>query len=352
MHENQVVNTKSPYEELQGIINVYKPVGISSFFVVSKMRQLTGIKKIGHCGTLDPFAEGCLPICLGRATAAVRFMDAYDKTYRAEICLGLATDSEDCTGEVMQEDVISLAKYQEWRDNDSALIRRELRRLEGEQEQIPPMHSAIKVNGQPLYKLARQGKAIERKARKIKVYKANLVDLAWRENRPFLTVDFHVSKGTYVRTLGVQLARQLGTVGHLTRLLRTSCGPFTTESAVHLETIAESRQAVLEAKEAAFKLNLPFISAGNYRTALLPTDRALQDLPALSLSYAEGKAVLQGKKLPLTSDFGCENDLSLAAEGRWRLYGEGRFIGIGVLQKTEDEQFLKAERMFIHIDHY
>ncbi len=287
--------------ETQGIINIYKPVGMTSFDVVNRLRRLTSIKRIGHCGTLDPFAEGCLPICLGRATAAVRFMDGYDKSYSATLVLGASTDSGDYTGRLTVADSRIAEKWSTWQAADGEAILRAVANLTGEQMQVPPMYSAVKVNGRPLYKAARQGLDIPRSARKINVYAAALADYGLTSipdlpdkigaaelnfkvadgpeaaEWPWLRLNLDVSKGTYVRAWAEQLAEALGTCGHLIALERTRCGPFTSADAVRLVDL----------------------TAENWQNFLLPSETAIQTFPRLDLDYRQGEDLINGKHLPV-----------------------------------------------------
>ncbi len=207
---------------------VNKPIGITSFDVVYKLRKSLNIKRIGHTGTLDPFADGLLIICAGEATKICRFIEEESKTYLATLKLGVRTDTGDLTGKIIEE------KPQECIDVSS--IKMTLDSFIGYSEQIPPMYSAIKVNGKKLYELARKGEEIERKPRRILIDSISLI--SYKDN----TICFEVScsKGTYIRTLAEDIALRLGTVGHLTNLTRTRIGGNYLKSAKSIDEITEN----------------------------------------------------------------------------------------------------------------
>lgn len=211
---------------MNGIINVNKPLGITSHDVVYRLRRILSVKKIGHTGTLDPDASGVLPMCIGRATKVADMLTARDKSYRAELTLGSATDTLDATGEVTETSDVNVT-YEDISDA--------LRNFTGEIEQIPPMYSAIKVNGKKLYELAREGKEIERKPRKVKINRleAETIDI---ENLK-VTISVDCSKGTYIRTLCDDIGRYLGCFAHMSKLERTRSGRFDISESYTLEEI-------------------------------------------------------------------------------------------------------------------
>ncbi len=208
------------------LINIYKPVGWTSFDVVKKVRNITGAKKVGHGGTLDPFAEGVLVLGTGRDTKQLTTVTTADKTYEAVLKLGTATDSHDLTGKVI--DTKSVPKL------SAEIIISILDLFRGEQTQIPPMFSAKKIGGQRLYRLARNNISVERKPAPITIHTLELIKFM-PDIIEFRTI---CSKGTYIRVLGSDIARKLGTVGHLTRLIRTAVGKYTLESAITIEDLA------------------------------------------------------------------------------------------------------------------
>lgn len=212
---------------MDGIINVYKEKGFTSHDVVAKLRGILHQKKIGHTGTLDPEAEGVLPVCLGKATKVCDLLTNKDKTYRAVCQLGVSTDTQDMTGEILQT------------ADCSGVTREALQEVlcgfTGNQLQIPPMYSALKVNGKKLYELAREGKTVERKARSITIYALELVDFVPEEGT--FTIDVTCSKGTYIRTLCNDIGEKLGCFGAMKSLLRTRVGVFELEKAFTLAQI-------------------------------------------------------------------------------------------------------------------
>ena len=199
---------------ISGSLLIDKQIGLTSRQEVNNVSRLLGEKKAGHIGTLDPFADGLLIVLLGKATKISPFLEGMDKTYLATLKLGEATDSGDLTGNtVSKANIPALDKEKIEAVFDSLL---------GKQKQLPPMYSAIKVNGKELYKYAREGKEIERKERDITIYEMKLFSF----DKDSIVFSCRVSKGTYIRTLGEEIANRLGTVGHLTKLTRVAIGPF------------------------------------------------------------------------------------------------------------------------------
>lgn len=206
-----------------GFLNVYKPVGKTSHDVVAYFRKLLKIKKIGHTGTLDPFAEGVLPICIGNSTRLIEYL-LDDKAYLAFVQLGKATDTYDTEGNVTFESDKKVTK-------DDVL--EALKTFEGEIEQLPPMYSAIKVAGKKLYEYAREGKVVEVKPRKVTIHKIELKN--FDEEKQEAQVYIECSKGTYIRSIANDLGQNLGCGGYLTRLIRTKAGKFLLENSIKME---------------------------------------------------------------------------------------------------------------------
>ena len=213
---------------MNGIINVYKPEGITSFDVIYKVRRILNTRRIGHTGTLDPMASGVLPICVGKATRAAELLVASDKEYICSLKFGAETDTQDSTGEVTATSD-KRPSEQEFRKAVSAFI--------GETEQIPPMFSAVHVGGVRLYKLARRGETVERKPRKINIFDISV--LSFSEDKAEIKVV--CSKGTYIRTLCEDIGKKLGCLSHMTALKRTRSGIFTIEDAVLIEDVSEEK---------------------------------------------------------------------------------------------------------------
>ena len=210
---------------VNGVLVVDKPAGISSNDAVQRAKRLFGAQKVGHTGSLDPLATGVLPLCFGEATKFSQFLLDADKKYRARICLGVSTETGDADGEVIAEaDASSVT---------AAQVAAELKNFVGEIEQVPSMYSALKHQGQPLYKLARQGVEVERAPRKVTVYCAELLQVTGTEIELFV----HCSKGTYIRSLAEDLGTALDCGGHVAGLRRLAAGPYKEEQAVSFEKL-------------------------------------------------------------------------------------------------------------------
>ena len=209
---------------MDGIINVYKPVGMTSHDVVNKIRRIAGTKKVGHTGTLDPDAEGVLPICINRGTKVADMLTVSDKRYTAEFKLGIITDTLDIGGTVLEERSVNVTKQQ---------IIDTIKIFVGVIEQVPPMYSAIKMGGRKLCDLARKGIEVERKSRTVEIFEINIIDV--KENT--FTIDVKCSKGTYIRTLGSDIGEKLGCGAVMTKLVRTQSSIFKVDDAVKLENL-------------------------------------------------------------------------------------------------------------------
>lgn len=278
---------------LRGILNVDKPPGMTSHDVVDAVRRVAGQRKVGHAGTLDPMATGVLLVCLGQATRVSEYLMAGRKRYRATIILGTTTDTYDADG-----DEVSRGGRTDFTQQE---IQGALAGFEGRIEQVPPMYSAIKQGGQPLHKLARQGKTVERAPRPVEIDEIEFVD--WTS--PSLILEVVCSPGTYIRSLAHDLGQQLGSGAHLAALVRLGSGRFDLEEAVSLDRLEEAFQNGQE---------------GEY---LLPLDEALLDWPAIIVSGDEALRIRQGQDV---------SDKPLAPEGAGtlcRAYGpDGDFLAI------------------------
>ena len=215
---------------IHGIINVYKEKGFTSHDVVAKLRGIVGQKKIGHTGTLDPDATGVLPVCLGKATKLCDLLTDKNKTYEAVLLLGKTTDTQDITGEVLEEKSTEALTEEKVREAIEGFI--------GDYEQIPPMYSALKVNGKKLYELAREGKVIERKARPVKILDIQILEI----DLPKVRMEVSCSKGTYIRTLCHDIGEKLGCGGFMESLIRTRVSTFRIEDAKTLDEIETLKQ--------------------------------------------------------------------------------------------------------------
>ena len=281
---------------INGIVNVYKEKGYTSFDVVAKMRGIFHQKRIGHTGTLDPDAEGVLPVCLGKATKVCDLLTDKDKEYKAVLLLGQATDTQDISGEVINSASVDVTE-----DEVTAVINS----FVGRQLQVPPMYSALKVNGKKLYELAREGKEIERKARPIVVHEIEILS----ENMPEFTIRVKCSKGTYIRTICHDIGQKLSCGGAMVSLKRTKVVNFGIEDSYTLSRIEDM------AKE------------GRLCEILLPVEKVFEKLPEIRVKEETMKALLNGNQLR-REDFLSLSEEALKAE-EVRVYGsDGRFYGV------------------------
>jgi tRNA pseudouridine55 synthase len=260
--------SRAPTLQIDGVILLDKPEGLGSNAALQRTKRLFNAAKAGHTGTLDPFATGLLPLCLGEATKFAQGLLDADKAYLATARLGVATDTADRDGRVIAERPFRV---------DRAAIEAALATLTGPIDQVPPMYSALKQGGRPLYEIARAGGEVPRAARRVTIHELTLVD--WTP--PMLTFSVRCSKGTYVRTLAEQIAGRLDTVAHLTALRRTAVGPFDLARARTPEALQVADPDAL-------------------RHALLPVDTLVLSLPGLMLAPGDADAVLQGRALRLS----------------------------------------------------
>lgn len=296
--------------ELCGIVCVNKPAGFTSFDVIAKMRGILKMKRIGHAGTLDPMATGVLPVFVGRAAKACDILPDHNKTYRAEFRLGATTDTLDSTGNTVSE-------------NDSAVSRTELlaalENFRGEITQIPPMYSAVSVNGKRLYELARRGVDVERPERKVTVYSLELLD--YNEETRSGTLEISCSKGTYIRTIISDVGDVLGCGGIMTSLVRTKACGFSLEDCITIEQLQRTAE-----------------EGGDFSAHLKPIEDVFAAFPALHLKGAQERMYRNGIKLDL-------NRIRISAESeRVRVYGESGFIGTALPDRKNG--VLKVERNF------
>lgn len=250
---------------LSGILNVDKPPGMTSHDVVDAVRRVAGQRKVGHAGTLDPMATGVLLVCLGRATRVAEYLMAGQKRYRASIVFGATTDTYDAEGEITSSGGRT--------DFDRAEIEAALAGFVGTIEQVPPMFSALKQQGQPLYKLARQGKSVEREPRQVQIDRIELVD--WAPSS--LVIEVTCSPGTYIRSLAHDLGQALESQAYLATLVRLASGEFTLQEAVSLERLEEAFQH------------------GQEDRYLLPLDEAFLDWPAMIVGADDARHILHGQ---------------------------------------------------------
>ena len=279
---------------MNGILLVDKPSDWTSNDVVQKLRGLLRERRIGHAGTLDPMATGLLTVFVGRATRAVEFAEADAKCYRAALRLGLTTDTQDITGTVLK---------QQEPDVTREALEEVLERFRGEIRQVPPMYSAVKVNGERLYKLARRGETVERASRSVTIHSLDLLE---REGEDWI-LEIRCSKGTYIRTLCQDIGDALGCGGCMAALRRLEAGCFTVEEAHTLEEIAEAA------------------SEGRAETLLLPADTLFRNVPAETVGSAAEKRVRNGNSFRTSKP-----------DGTLRLYSEtGEFLALARVENGE-----------------
>lgn len=252
---------------LSGILNVDKPSGMTSHDVVDAVRRVAGQRKVGHAGTLDPMATGVLLVCLGRATRVAEYLMAGQKTYRATISLGTTTDTYDAEGEITHSGGGT--------DFGRAEIEAALARFVGSIEQVPPMYSALKQQGQPLYKLARQGKTVERQPRRVEIERIDLLD--WTS--PSLVAEVTCSPGTYIRSLAHDLGQYLDSGAYLAALVRLGSGQFRLQEAVSLQRLEEA------------------FEHGQEDRYILPLDEAFLDWPAMVVGTDDARHIVHGQAI-------------------------------------------------------
>lgn len=282
---------------MDGILNVYKEKGFTSHDVVAKLRGILHQKKIGHTGTLDPDAVGVLPVCLGRATRVCSLLTDKSKTYEAVVRLGVVTDTQDMTGTIQEEHLVSVNLDE---------IRQAVQSFTGEIWQIPPMYSAVKVNGKRLYELARQGIEVERQARRITIYSCEVTEHS-PETMEF-SMRVHCSKGTYIRTLCHDIGQKLGCGAAMASLVRTSVAPFFLEKA---HTLAEIENIYKD---------------GKIEGILYPVDHVFKKYPAVIVEEKGLRFLKNGNDV---EEKFCRSGEALAEGALVRMYDETcRFYAI------------------------
>lgn len=294
---------------ISGIVVLDKANGLSSNAALQEVKRLYEANKAGHAGSLDPLATGVLPVCLGEATKVSQFLLDSDKRYRARIKLGIRTDTGDSEGSIIERNEgISVSRK---------AIERALTKFKGEVEQVPPMHSAIKMNGVPLYKLARKGITVEREPRLVTLYQICLVEFVHSE----LELEISCSKGTYIRTIADDLGQELGCGAHVIELRRTQAGVFTEKDSISSEELALEKE------------NRGLDKIDQF---LIPMDRAIQDLPEVNLPSITASHVKNGQAVLVRH---------LPKNGLVRMYEDEQFIGIGSI---DDDGKVAPKRLIIN----
>jgi len=295
--------------DITGILVIDKPTGHSSNHILQQVKRLFDANKAGHTGSLDPLASGVLPVCLGEATKISGYLLDADKQYDVTCQLGITTDSGDADGNVIAEQAIPVF--------DETQLKTILTRFIGEQDQVPPMFSALKHQGQPLYKLARQGIEIERKSRRITIYDIQLQHF----DTSSFTLSVRCSKGTYIRTLVEDISHALGTGGHVIMLRRTAVAGYSLSDSVSLETLKATREQG---------------ELTDLDEQLYAAEDALPDWPSIKLDEAGCKQLSFGQSVQVAQTYECANV---------RLFDSSmQFLGLG---EMTPEGVVKPKRLFV-----
>ena len=292
---------------MNGIIIIDKPLGRTSHDMVYVMRKMTGIKKVGHTGTLDPEATGVLPVCIGSATKVADMLTLSDKCYRAEFVLGMTTDTQDADGEVLTECEVTCSEDE---------IRQAIMSFVGEIEQIPPMYSAIKQNGKKLYELARKGIEVERKSRKVTINSIDILEI----NGERVTIDVSCSKGTYIRTLCKDIGEKLGCGGCMSSLIRSRSGNFYLENSIKIDDFKK------------------LVGDGNINDVLIPMDVILKDFNTITVTKEAEKFVVNGN--PISKKFLSTKEMDKGGQVVLKDW-DNNIVGI----YTVEEEFIKPKTM-------
>lgn len=288
---------------IHGVLNVYKEKGYTSHDVVAKLRKMTGQRKIGHTGTLDPDASGVLPVCLGRATKLCGMLTDKDKCYETVLLIGVETDTQDITGKVLRRGDIS--------DITEDRAEQAIKSFAGVYEQTPPMYSALKVNGKRLYEFAREGRTVERKTRRVTIHEIEVLKM----DLPRVYMRVRCSKGTYIRTLCHDIGEKLGCMACMEELVRTQVSDFALNQSVTLSEIEKK------------------IKNGTLEEILVPIDQMFSDMGKVTVKEEWKKQVLNGGAFP---EEGAEKEKRFHDLERVRVYDQGgRFIGVYSYRKAE-----------------
>ncbi|HEY9062388.1 MAG TPA: tRNA pseudouridine(55) synthase TruB [Pseudobacteroides sp.] len=295
---------------MDGIINVLKPPGMTSFDVVGFLRRVLKTTKIGHTGTLDPAAVGVLPVCIGKATKIIEFMTDKDKVYRAEMTLGISTDTQDGLGNIISQRPVGVSADE---------IIRVFNDFTGKQQQIPPMYSAIKINGKKLYELARKGITVERKPRDIEIHFLRILNV-FHDNR--VLFDVGCSKGTYIRTLCSDIGDKLGTGAHMSFLVRLDAGGFNIKDSITVEEIED------------------YAIKGVLERYVTPIDKAFSDYGSYVVDDPHEKKLLNGCSIEITGKGFIDGELI-------RIYNRNNvFIALGTVTIKSGKVLLKSKKCF------
>lgn len=296
--------------DIHGVFLLDKPQGMSSNDIMQKVKRIFQANKAGHTGALDPLATGMLPICLGEATKFSQFLLDADKRYLVTAKLGERTDTSDAEGQIVETRDVNVKTSE---------ILTALEQFRGDILQVPTMFSALKYNGKPLYEYARQGITVEREARPITIFELNFIEY----NAPYLTLEVHCSKGTYIRTLVDDLGEALGCGAHVTMLRRTAVADYPTEKMLDWNAL----QALAEPQDLS-----------SLDALLLPMDTAVAKLPALTLNESQTQGIGFGQRIKF------DNQSKL--QGQVRLFShENRFLGVAVI---DENNVIRPQRLVVY----
>ena len=288
---------------MDGIINIYKPKEWTSHDIVAKIKRITG-EKVGHTGTLDPLAQGVLPILIGKGTQCSKYLVNHDKKYCVELKLGKRTETLDAEGKIIEEKEIPQNMLEQ---SNKSNIEKTLKTFEGEIEQKPPIYSAIKVKGKKLYEYARKGQEVEIPTRKITIYSIELKQIKKEEN--IIIFDVSCSKGTYIRTLCEDIAKKLNTIGYMQNLLRIQVGEFNIKDSI---TLTMENKTDLE----------------NIEKNIITIEKIFSKYPKVNIEQSKIKYFLNGVKITQNLE-----------DGIYRIYTNNKFIGTGTIK----EKLLKRD---------
>lgn len=300
---------------IHGVLNIYKEKGYTSHDVVARLRRIVGQKKIGHTGTLDPEAEGILPVCLGKATKLCDLLTDKDKTYEAVLLLGISTDTQDTTGKILEEKNTA--------DLREEAVREVVLSFEGEYDQIPPMFSALKVGGKKLYELARDGKEVERKPRHVQIYRIRILQI----DLPRVRMEVTCSKGTYIRTLCHDIGEKLGCGGCMESLLRTRVERFGVAESLRISEVEQ------------------LMDEGTLQEHMIKVDEMFPDYQKVYLTPEASAAVRNGNSFRLGDVIWISELSGFQNAERVRVYDEERNF-IAVYEFEKENQLFKIVKMF------
>lgn len=295
---------------MNGVLNFFKPKGMTSHDAVNLLRKALNMKKIGHTGTLDPNASGVLPLCIGKGTRIAEYLLDINKEYLAELTLGMRTDTQDQDGKVISTSNKNVCEED---------ITKVMSKYIGNIEQLPPMYSALKQNGKKLYELAREGKIVDRKSRNITIYEQKIINI--EENKKILFIT-KCSKGTYIRTICDDIGVDLGTYGYMSYLLRIGVGDFRIENSYSIDYIRT-------------------LSPDQISKIITPIDKALNHFDNIIIEDKLYSKIINGIVLP----FEINKDFDI--NKKYKIYCKNTFIGIGSIINKEDEFYLKMDKVLI-----